>query len=207
MSLDVRITPDIVCDLHVAAPPLMPVFRSRLQALVLALVLADPERTFTVAALARVLDADLATVSRETTRLARAGVLLEERHGRTRMLSANTQSPVFHELAGLAIKSFGPAHLAQEAFGALPRVSLVVVFGSWAARFAGAEGPAPRDLDVLLVGAPSRIAVHRAADELAERIGLPVHVEMVSAEEWEGDGVHLVREIKAGPYLCLKRTP
>lgn len=179
----------------------MPVFRSTLQALLLALVLSAPERTFTVAGLAKALDADLATVSRETTRLVNAGVLREERHGRTRILSADTESPVYEELTSLAIKSFGPAHLAHDTFAGISGVSGVVVFGSWAARFAGHPGPAPRDLDVLLVGAPSRIASNRAADQLSARIGLPVQVEVVSADEWGNDTVQLVREIKARPHL------
>lgn len=189
--------------MQVAAPPLMPVFRSTLQALLLALVLSAPEKTFTVAGLAKALDADLATVSRETTRLVSAGILREERHGRTRILSAETASPVYAELTSLAIKSFGPAHLARDTFADIPGISTVVVFGSWAARFAGREGSAPRDLDVLLIGAPSRIASNRAADQLSERIGLPVQVEVVSVDEWEHDTLQLVREIKARPHLSF----
>jgi len=198
---DVHVAHDIVRDMQAAAPPLMPVFRSTLQALLLALVLSAPEQRFTVAGLATALGADLATVSRETTRLVAAGVLREERQGRTRILSANTESPVYEELTSLAVKTFGPAQLARDTFANLPGVSAVVVFGSWAARFAGRKGPAPRDLDVLLVGAPSSIAANRAADQLSERIGLPVQVVVVLPVEWENASVHLVREIKAGPHL------
>lgn len=179
----------------------MPVFRSPLQALLLALVLGAPHRSFTVAELARSVEADLATVSRETTRLVNAGVLAEDRHGRTRMLRANRDSPVYEELASLALKTFGPAHLARDAFSTLPGVKAAVVFGSWAARFAGRPGHAPRDLDVLLIGEPSRVAYNRVAAELSERIGLPVNVEVVTEAEWADNALHLVREIKAGPHL------
>jgi hypothetical protein len=35
---------------------------------------------------------------------------------------------------------------------AIPGVKQVVIFGSWAARYAGRAGPPPHDIDVLVVG-------------------------------------------------------
>lgn len=185
----------------------MPVFRSPLQALLLARVLPDPSRSYTLSELARVVQSDVATVSREATRLVEAGVLREQRVGRTRLVSGNESSPVYEELTGLAVKTFGPAHLASDAFAGLAGVVRVVVFGSWAARFAGVPGRAPADLDVLLVGDVSRVQAHRAADQLQERLGLAVGLSFVSEREWDEATVHLVREIQAGPHLSFEVDP
>lgn len=181
----------------------MPVFRSPTQAQILARVLGDPGRTFAVAELAALVNADLSTVSRETTRLVDAGVLAEERVGRTRVLKANTDSRVFDELRSLALKTFGPAHLAAAAFLPVSGVEAVVVFGSWAARHAGEPGHDPRDLDVLLVGETSRIAANRAAERLGEQLDLPVGLTFVTPQEWRDRTVGVVREIQAGHYLLF----
>jgi DNA-binding transcriptional ArsR family regulator len=182
----------------------MPVFRSPLQALLLARVLADLEQEFTVADLARVLEADLATVSRETTRLAQAGVLLERRVGRTRLLRANHESPVYEELLSLALKTYGLGHLVFERLRDLPGASLIVVFGSWAARYRGEPGRRPNDLDVLVVGSVSKVKATVRADELAERVGVPVNLSYVTAQEWEQGSVNLVREIKRTPHVVFE---
>ena len=181
----------------------MPVFRSSTQAKMLARVLGDPDRTFSLSDLAAQVDADMSTVSREASRLVDAGVLLEERVGRTRVLRANTASRVFDELRSLALKTFGPAHLAARAFLSLRGVEAVVVFGSWAARHAGEPGHNPRDLDVLLVGEPSRIAANRAAEQLGDQLDLPVGLTFVSGNEWREDTVGVVRDIKAGHHLLF----
>ena len=186
--------------MQTSASPLLPIFRSRLQGDLLARVLGEPGRRFTVTELARVVDADVSTVTRELTRLVGAGLLVEEKVGRTRVVQANTASPFFSDLASLVVKAFGPARLAAGELLPLRSVARVVVYGSWAARAAGEAGPAPRDLDVLVVGSPSRVAVHRVADELTERLGIPVQVAFATQEEWDAAKVGVLAEIRARPY-------
>jgi predicted nucleotidyltransferase len=183
-----------------SAPVLLPIFRSRLQGDVLARTLGEPERAFTVVDLARACGADASTVTRELTRLVGVGLLSEERVGRTRVVRANTASPFFPELASLVVKAFGPARLAAEAFAPVKGVVAVVVFGSWAARAAGEPGPAPRDLDVLLVGTVSRVGAHRVADELSERLAVPVQVTFATQQEWVSSASGIVGEIRRRPH-------
>jgi predicted nucleotidyltransferase len=180
--------------------PLLPIFRSALQGDLLAHLLGEPERGFTVAQLARITEADASTVSREVSRLVGAGLVREERVGRTRVLRGDQGSPFFPELSVLVTKAFGPGRAAGATFGQIPGVTRVVVFGSWAARAAGEPGRPPRDLDVLVVGSPSRIAVHRAADELSERLALPVQVTFATEAEWQNDSVGVIQEIRRRPY-------
>jgi predicted nucleotidyltransferase len=181
-------------------PPLLPIFRSVLQGDLLAYLLGEPDRGFTVAELARITSSDASTVSREVSRLVGAGLVSDERVGRTRVLRANRQSMFFPELSVLVAKAFGPARAAWMAFGELPGVARVVVFGSWAARAAGEPGLAPRDVDVLIVGSPSRVRVHRAADELSEQLGLPIQVTFATEAEWDDNSVGVLQEIRRRPY-------
>ena len=190
----------IVRVMQQSPPSLLPIFRSALQGDLLSYLLGEADRGFTVAELARMTSADPSTVSRELTRLVGAGLVRDERVGRTRVLRADQRSMFFPELSGLVAKAFGPARAASAAFAQIPGVTRVVVFGSWAARAAGEPGRAPRDLDVLVVGSPGRIAVHRAADELSERLGLPVQVTFATEAEWRDDSVGVIQEIRRRPY-------
>ena len=76
--------------------------------------------------------------------------------GRSKLLHANADSPYFPPLARLVVMSFGPPLVIGEEFGTLSHVERVFIYGSWAARYAGEQGPAPHDVDVLLIGTPDR---------------------------------------------------
>ena len=94
--LYMRITHGSVRVMQQSAPVLLPIFRSRLQGDVLARTLGEPEGVFTVVELARAGGVDASTVTRELTRLVGAGLLNEERVGRTRVVRANPASTPHH---------------------------------------------------------------------------------------------------------------
>jgi hypothetical protein len=83
-------------------------------------------------------------------RLESADLLVVRTVGRSKLLRANEGSPYFRPLAQLALMSFGPPPVVGEEFGGLPGVGRVLIYGSWAARYADESGPAPRDVDVLV---------------------------------------------------------
>jgi hypothetical protein len=96
----------------------------------------------------------LTTAHRELQRLEGSGLLVGRAVGRSRLLRANTAHRAFEPLARLLLVTFGPHVVIAEEFASLPGVTHVVIYGSWAARYAGIDGPPPADVDVLLVGNP-----------------------------------------------------
>ena len=94
--------------MRTAAPALLPVFRSRLQGEVLALVLADPGLEWTVDELAKRTGQPYQTVANEIRRLQAADLVAMRPIGRSKLLRANEDSPYFRPLARLALMSFGP---------------------------------------------------------------------------------------------------
>src|SRR5262245_12898646 len=145
------------------APPLMPVFRSRLQGELLAVVLLAPGDEQSLTDLAQRLGAALSTVQREVSRLEQAGVLRSRHVGNVRLVTAESNSPAYEPLRDLAERYFGaPAVIADE-FATVTDVDELYIFGSWAARLLGIAGPAPADVDVLAVGSPDRDDAYAAA--------------------------------------------
>jgi hypothetical protein len=86
-------------------------------------------------------------------------------------------------------------------------VDLVLIYGSWAARYHGKPGPPPNDIDVLVVGRPDRAAVYEAADRSERRLGLPVNPTVCSPPRWADARDPLIEQIKASPtvLVCARR--
>ncbi len=186
---------------HTAAPALLPVFRSRLQGEVLALLLGDPAVEWTAEDLARRAGHPRHTVANELRRLESAGLVTVRMIGRSKLVRANPGSPYFEPLARLALMSFGPPYVIREEFGALDNVERLFIYGSWAARYAGEQGPAPRDVDVLLIGEPDRDAVYEAARGAEERLGREVNVTIRDAEQWKAAVDGFTRQLRSSPLV------
>ncbi|HXY72658.1 MAG TPA: ArsR family transcriptional regulator [Actinomycetota bacterium] len=180
------------------APPLLPIFRSELQGRLLALLYSDADRGWTMSDLARALSAHVATVQREASRLEEAGILQSERVGRSRVLRPNLKSPYAEDLSSLVTKAFGPAYVLAPLLAEVPGVDEAYLFGSWAARYAGERGPAPGDVDVLVIGGPDLEALDAAAVDAQGRLGREVNVTIRNREEWARGRDGFVRTVKAG---------
>ncbi|MGD9526291.1 MarR family transcriptional regulator [Pseudonocardia sp.] len=189
----------------VAAPPLLPLFRSRLQGDLLAALLLVPDAEHTLTELARRTGASLAAVQREVDRLEEAGLLRSRRVGPARLVSADRGSPAVAPLTDLVALSFGPVQILAEEFDGVAGLDVLDVFGSWAARHHGERGRPPADVDVLAVGEPDRDAVHEAARRAEERIGLPVNVTVVSAARWAAGEDGFVRRVRSAPRVPVPR--
>jgi DNA-binding transcriptional ArsR family regulator/predicted nucleotidyltransferase len=183
------------------APPLMPVFRSRHQADLLTLLFLHPDLDHTVTDLAARLRIPLTTAHRELQRLEASGLVEGRPVGRSRLLRANAGHHAFAPLAQLLLVTFGPHVVIAEEFADLPRAKTVVIYGSWAARYEGVAGPAPGDIDVLVIGSPNRAAVYAAAERAEARLGITVNPTVRSAGHWADIDDPLVASIRANPYL------
>ncbi len=143
-------------------------------------------------------------MQREVDRLERAGLLVSERVGNTRVVRPDRDAPIYGELAALLRKAFGPKPLLEESLARIRGIRSAAIFGSWARRYHGEPGPLPRDVDVLVVGDADPNEVYDAAREVERRLGLEVNPIIVSEEEWKHQRVGLVRRVQTGPIVELE---
>lgn len=186
-----------------AAPALLPVFRSQLQADILAALLLNPEREYSLTDLARRFDAPLSTVHGEVKRLTEAGLLRRRNVGRSIMVRANSGNRLVGPLAELLLLSWGPMQVVADEFSELDGAERVLIFGSWAARYHQWPGPPPHDLDVLVIGRPAREAVYDAADRAEQRLGMPVNPVIRTPDAWRDAADPLVQQIQSGPFVAV----
>ena len=193
--------------MRTAASRLLPIFRSDGQGRLLARVYLEPDRPAPIAGLARELGLDPGGLTREADRLERAGLVQSQRVGRQRLLHANTESVYYPELYGLLLKAFGPAAVIGRALGGIPGIERAFLFGSWAARYSGSEGEAPADIDLMVVGAPSRRSVARVTRDLSVLLDREVNATIVSQERWAAASDGFIRSVKSQPLVALALDP
>ena len=185
------------------APDLWPLFRSRHQADILAWLYLHPENQYTATDLANRFTVALTTVHREVQRLVDAGLVRDRQVGRSRLYSAATEHRAAAALSQLLALTFGPQTVVEDAFADVAGVHSVHICGSWAARYSGEPGPPPADVDVMVVGNPSRADVYAAADAAQERLGLQVNPTVRTVDQWEHPSDALVAQIKASPLVTV----
>jgi predicted nucleotidyltransferase len=186
-----------------SAPALLPVFRSKLQADILAALLLDPQREYSLTELAQRFGAPLSTVHGEVKRLTEAGLLRRRNIGRSVMVQANPGNRLVGPLGELLFLSWGPLQVIADEFAKLDGAEQVLIFGSWAARYLQRPGPPPHDLDVLVVGRPTRESVYDAADRAQQRLAMPVNPVIRATEAWREAADPLIQQIQSGPFVTV----
>jgi DNA-binding transcriptional ArsR family regulator len=150
----------------------------------MAWIYLHPDRQWSVTALAGLLRRSQSTVSREADRLVAAGLVHEERQGNMRLLQANLDTPLARSLTEMLTLTYGPAAVLGELLSSVDGVEEAYIYGSWAARYSGESGPAPRDVDVLVIGGADDDDVFEVARQAEQKLGREVNIRLVTAKAW-----------------------
>lgn len=186
------------------APSLLPIFRSRQQTTILALVLGDPDVELSLTEIAERTGAPLPSVHREVRRAESAGLVTSRKVGNARMVRANVDSPYYAGLADLLTRAFGVPALLAEELGSIDGIDEAYLFGSWAARYAGQPGTRPvGDIDLLVLGRPDRTALYEAAHRAERWLGREVQVTIRDAGWLEHGAGSFHDTVKSPPMLRL----
>ena len=187
-----------------ASPSLLPLLRSRMQGELLALVLLHPEREYSITELARAFGVSATTVLREVERLVGGGIFEDRRVGRSRLVKARTDTPLYRPLSDVISVTFGPLPLLAEALSGLAGVREAYIYGSWAARYSGEPGPPPGDVDVLVVGSPDPDALFDLAEGVSRRLDREVNVHRIAPESWASSSTDpFLTSVRARPLVPL----
>lgn len=204
-TLSVKIMEDILCYMRTEPPLMAPIFRSDGQAKLLStLLLDDRERSLTE--LSEQTDLAYPTVHREVARLLRAGILAERQAGRTRLLRADKDSPLFAPLREILLITTGPVVLLREEFSRIEGIDSAFLHGSFAARMRGVDGPTPNDIDVMVLGEPDPEEVYDACERVEDAVHRPVNPTIITRTEFSRDsGFHT--QVRSSPVVPVLGEP
>lgn len=185
------------------APSLAPILRSAMQGRLLAVLAANPEQTYGLRELAELADTSPTTAQREVDRAEAAGIVASQYEGRNRRIRINPRHYLYQPLRQLLLATYGAPAILVEEFGNLD-ADLVILYGSWAARYEGHDGRPPNDIDVLIVGDDiDRLAVDQAADRAERRLALPVQATIRTRDAWRHADDPFIATVRSRPHLTL----
>lgn len=180
-------------------PSRLPIFRSPEQERLLAELFVFAEAPISLSELARRAGTSLGGAHKEVERLESAGLIRSTTVGRSRLVEAEPSSPLYPELRGLLLKTFGPAPLLRSALAEIDGIESAFIYGSWADPTQGS----PADIDVLVIGEPDVGRVYDAVSTVEAKVGRLINVAVRSPQEWnEGDGA-FERSVKSGSRIDL----
>lgn len=170
--------------MKVAAPALLPILRSDAVGEILARLYVGPSRDWTLSQIAASTGVSMPTLTREITRMVRAGLLEETRVGRTRVVRTNRNARTYEPLKRLLTLTYGPVPVLEEELRGILGVQEAYIYGSWAARHEGFEGPEPNDIDVVVVGTADPDILFDAAERARKRLHRQVDIRTLGASSW-----------------------
>lgn len=187
--------------MRTAAPSILPLFRSEMQLRLLALLLLQPERAWTLQELAGTLGAPQSSVHRELGRAEGAGIVERNADARPHRFRAATDDPFHEPLATLLRRSVG---VEAELRAALdhPDVLAAVIHGSWPA---GARRP-DSDIDVLAVGDADLRELRRRLRPVGKAAGRTIDLTVLAPDEFRRlvtDGSSFARRVLEAPTTPL----
>lgn len=160
-----------------------------------------------IAELAAVAKTDTGTMTREVRRLEGASVLRSRLVGRSKLVAANHEAPFYRALRDLVVIVLGPAEVIGEELAGLGGIEAAAIFGSWAARASGEPGPAPADIDLLVIGRPDRDDLHDAVGRARTRLGRDINTVALSVERWNAHDDPFLAEVRGRPMVALRGVP
>jgi predicted nucleotidyltransferase len=187
--------------MRVSIPNVLPLFRSEMQIRLLALLILQPERSWTLSDLASTLHAPTSSVHRELRRIEAAGLLEREESARPHRFVGAQNTPLFGPLRELLQLTLGVEDELKDALD-VPGVAAAVIHGSWAA---GNRRP-DSDIDVVVVGDSDLRDLRRRTRAVAARAGRQIDLMLFSPDEFRAhtrEGQGFARHLFDEPVVPL----
>ncbi|MCZ7561427.1 MAG: MarR family transcriptional regulator [Burkholderiaceae bacterium] len=167
---------------------ILPDYRRR----ILGLLLLRPDEALHGREIARRTGLSSGSVARELVRLAEAGLLQRERRGNQQVYRANTESPIYPELASILRKTSGVVDVLADALAPVAaKLRVAFVFGS----VAQGRETAGSDVDLMLVGDLGFRQAVELLHPVQAAIGREVNPKVFAIDEFSG-------KLRSEPFLA-----
>ncbi|MCD4688321.1 MAG: nucleotidyltransferase domain-containing protein [Desulfuromonadaceae bacterium] len=178
---------------------------SKTQRQVLGLLFGHPDKSFYAKEIVRFAGVGTGTVQRELEKLSGVGLLTVKKVGNQKHYQANHQSPIFKELRGIVLKTFGVADVLRQAieqFG--DRINVAFIYGS----VAKGTDKAASDIDVLIVSESLSYAeAFSALNDAEQKLERTINITLYNPQEFKNkvsaDSSFLTRVLEQSKILLI----
>jgi predicted nucleotidyltransferase len=155
---------------------------SKTQRQVLGLLFGNPDRSFYANEIVRHAGVGIGTVQRELEKLSGAAILTTEKIGNQKHYRANHESPIFEELYGIVLKTFGASEVLRKAMLELTEdIDTAFIYGS----VAKGTDHASSDIDIMIVSEKLTYPdIMSALTEVESKLGRTVNPTLYKPEEF-----------------------
>jgi len=176
---------------------------SKLRAKILGWLFSYPDERYFGRQLAELLKEDSTNTSRELARLAKMGILNCQAEGRQKYYQPDKACPVFAELRGFVLKTFGLADILRYALKPLAKkIKAAFIYGSFAADSAKVNS----DVDLMVVGSCTFDEVVDAVGKTQDKLGREVNPSVYPTDEFKkkiAAGHHFLKTVMEKPKIFL----
>jgi predicted nucleotidyltransferase len=180
---------------------------TKTQQRVLGVLFGQPERSFYANEIIGLVASGSGTVQRELARLEAAALITVRKQGNQKHFQANRDAPIFEELRGIVLKTFGVVDVLRSALQELlPTIEVAFIYGSVAK---GSER-AGSDIDLMVIGAvPSNGALLEALSPASAQLGRAINPTLYTPDEFAqriSDGKSFIMRVLEQPKIFVKGT-
>jgi predicted nucleotidyltransferase len=177
---------------------------TKVQQRVLGVLFGNPGRSFYANEIIGLAGSGTGAVTRELARLESSGMVTVRRVGNQKHFQANAAAPVFEELRGLVLKTFGLGDVLRSALaGMASSIDAAFVYGS----VAKGEDTAGSDIDLMIISDTMTYAdLYSALEDATARVGRKVNPTIYSKQEFTkriADDNAFVTRVWAGKKIWL----
>jgi predicted nucleotidyltransferase len=198
---------DRFSDMRSVPSALLPILRSQVAGDLLALLYLHPEAEYSLTEAATTIGASLNAVHYEAGKLSESGLISTRRRGNLRLVRAVTDSLLSRPLTDLLAVTYGPLPVLTDLLADVEGIAEAYIYGSWAARYRGEPGPAPADVDILVVGTADPDDLDDVAERAQRTLHRPVSIRRVRPETWNvaNPTDPFLRSVKTRPLVRIGR--
>ncbi|MFC1657068.1 nucleotidyltransferase domain-containing protein [Candidatus Moduliflexota bacterium] len=177
---------------------------TKTQQRVLGLLFGNPDRSYYANEIVRLAGSGIGAVQRELEKLAAAGIIEVRRIGNQKHYQANHQSPIFDELRGIAVKTFGIVDVLRSFLEPFTeRIRAALIYGS----VAKGSDTADSDIDLMIVSSDLSYAdlftvLSEAEDKLGRSVQPTVYKPAEFQRKMKGENAFLQRVMEQ-PVIYL----
>ena len=146
---------------------------AKTQRRVLGVLFGNPDRSYFSNEIVRMAESGIGAVHRELAALEAAGLVTATRIGNQKHYQANRASPIFEELRGIVVKTFGVAEVLREALAPLAaKILAAFIYGS----VAKGSDTASSDVDLMVISDEVRYSdLFALTTDAEQRLGRKVN--------------------------------
>ena len=147
----------------------------------LAILYRDPNQSFYVRQIIRLIGSGHGSVQRELKQLSEAGILTRSHKGRDVYYQANLNCPIYEELRSLILKTSGLGDILRAALGPLDnRIKAAFIYGS----FTVGRDTFSSDVDLMVIGDVTFGEVVQALQPAQETLGREINTTVYPSNEF-----------------------